>query len=183
MSNHYFTLDSNKTDMRKYSRYVKVTAYPSHIQGIGVGYQRHWKTIPELNAEIDNLKKLPLSQEEYNERLQQLQEQLEQRKQIHKPKKKKSNVRTDNKQYIKKSQNNLINYMYSNFDCPFCCMATLTYEVKVYDMRITMKDFQKLTRKFRNMFPNAVWVAYFDFHKDMSTHIHFVFKNAKRCYT
>ena len=183
MSNHYFTLDSNKTDMRKYSRYVKVTAYPSHIQGIGVGYQRHWKTIPELNDEIDNLKKLPLSQEEYDERLQQLQEQLEQRKQIHKPKTKKSNVRTDNKQNIKKSQKNLTNYMYSNFDCPFCLMATLTYAVKVYDMGITMKDFQKFTRKFRKMFPNAVWVAYFDFHKDKSIHIHFVFKNAKRCYT
>jgi hypothetical protein len=183
MSNHYFTLDSNKTDMRKYSKYVKVRVYRSHIQGIGVGYQRHWKTIPELNDEIDNLKKLPLSQEEYNERLQQLQEQLEQRKQIHKPKTKKSNVRTDNKQNIKKSQNNLINYMYSNFDCPFCLMATLTYAVKVYDMGITMDDFQKFRVKFKKMFPNAVWVAYFDYHKDKSTHIHFVFKNAKRCYT
>lgn len=183
MSNHYFTLDSDKTDMRKYSKYVKVRAYSSHIEGVGVAYQRHWKTKDEIIAEIDNLQKLPLSQEEYNKRLQQLQEQLEQRKQVHKPKTKRSNVRTDNMQYINRSRNNLLNYMYSNFDCPFCCMATLTYAVKVYDMGITMSNFQKFTRKFRDMFPHAVWVAYFDYHKDKSTHIHFVFKNAKRCYT
>ena len=183
MSNHYFTLDSDKTDMRKYSKYVRVKAYSSHIEGVGVAYQRHWKTKDEIIAEIDNLKNLPLSQEEYNKRLQQLQEQLEQRKQIHKPKTKRSNVRTDNMQNLKKSQNNLLYYMYSNFDCPFCNMATFTYEYKVYDMKITMKDFQRFTRKFRKKFPNAVWVAYFDYHKDKSCHIHFVFKNAKRCYT
>lgn len=183
MSNHYFTLDSDKTDMKKYSKFVRVTAYPSHIEGVGVAYQRHWKTKDEIINEIDNLKNLPLSQEEYDSRLQELQEKLEQRKQVHKPKTKRSNVRTDNMQYIKKSQINLENYMYSNFDCPFCNMATFTYAVKVYDMGITMKDFQNFRVKFKKMFPNAVWVAYFDYHKDKSTHIHFIFKNAKRCYT
>lgn len=179
MSEHYFTIDSDKTDMKKYSKYVKVRSYSSHIEGVGVAYQRPWKTIPELNAEIDNLKNLHLSQEEYNRRLQELQAQIEKRRQVHKPKTKKSKVRTDNMQYLKKSQNNYMNYMYSNFDCPFCRMATLTYATKVYDMKITMKDFKKFRKKFKDMFPNAVWVAYFDYHKDKSTHIHFIFKNAR----
>ena len=62
-------------------------------------------------------------------------------------------------------------------------MATLTYAVKVYDMRITVNNFQDFRVKFKKMFPNSVWVAYFDYHKDKSTHIHFIFKNARRCNT
>lgn len=182
MNDHYFTSDSDKTDMKKYSKYVRVTVYPSHIEGVGVGYQRHWKTIPELNAEIDNLKKLSLSQEEYDKRLQLLQKQIEERRQKHKLKTKRSKLRTDNIQSLKRSQNNLLNYLYSNFDCPFCLMVTLTYAVKVFNMNITMKDFQKFIKKLRKMFSNAVWVAYFDFHADMSTHVHVILKNAKRCY-
>lgn len=183
MLNNYFTLDSDKTDMKKHSKYVRVTAYPSHVEGIGVAYQRHWKTKEEIIAEINNLKKLPLSQEEYDKRLQQLQKQLQERKQIHKPKTKRSTVRSDNMQSLKRSQNNLLNYLYSNFDCPFCNMATLTNAVKVYDPKITMDNFQKFRMKFKKMFPLSVWLAFFDFHKDMSTHVHFIFKNAKRCYT
>jgi len=183
MPNNYFSVNSEKTDMKKYSKYVKVRAYPSHIEGVGVSYQRHWKTIPEIIEEIENLKQVPLSTEEYDKKLQELEKQLKQRKQVHRSKKQKSKVRTDNMQYIKKSQKNLLNYLYSNFDCLSCYMATLTYAVKVYDMRITVNNFQDFRVKFKKMFPNSVWVAYFDYHKDKSTHIHFIFKNARRCNT
>lgn len=77
-----------------------------------------------------------------------------------------------------KSQRNLMLYLYGNFDLPFVLMATLTYAKKVYDMKTTIKDFKKFRLKFREKFPNAVWIAVYEFHEDGSTHIHFIFKNA-----
>lgn len=69
--------------------------------------------------------------------------------------------------------------MYGNFDIPFVLMATLTYEIKVYDMKETREDFKKFRKKFKKKFPNAVWIAIFEFCEDNSTHIHFVFRNAR----
>lgn len=90
----------------------------------------------------------------------------------------KSILKTDNPESLKRSQRNLMLYLYGNFDVPFALMATLTYAEKVYDMGVTIKDFRKFRTKFRAMFPNAVWIAVYEYHEDGSTHIHFIFKNA-----
>lgn len=83
MSNNYYSKTSNETDMRKFSNSVNAYIFPNHIEGVGVSYDRHFRTKPEIKKEISELKSLPLSQEEYNRRLKKLKEELEGRSQIH----------------------------------------------------------------------------------------------------
>ena len=182
----YLSVESCNTDMKKCS-HVNTYIFPSHVEGVGVSYCRHFKTIPELEAEIANLevklKNGNISQNEYDDSLRELQEKISARRQIHRPKKSKSKIRIDNMQSLRRSQKRLLLYLYGNFDVPFCLMATLTYQVKVFDMKVTVEDFGKFREKFKRMFPNAVWIAVFEFHSDGSTHVHFIFKNAKRCHS
>lgn len=84
MANQYFSRDCKNVDMKSAS-YVKAYIFPSHIEATGVTYARHWKTKAELQKEIDKLKTLPISQEEYEIRFAELQNQLKQRKQRHPP--------------------------------------------------------------------------------------------------
>lgn len=178
----YFSSKSENTDMKS-SSYVNAYIFNDHIEGTGVSYRRNFKTISELEEEIANLeidfKNEKVSQSEYDMRLEELHRQISARRQIHKPRTIKSKNRIDNMQSLRRSQKRLLLYAYGNFDVPFCLMATLTYKVKVYNMEITVDDFKEFRAKFRKMFPNAVWLAVFEFCEDGSTHIHFVFKNAR----
>lgn len=179
MSSDYFVENNDKTDMTKNSSYVQAYIFPSHIEGKGIAVARHFKTKAEIQKEIEELKNLPVSQEEYDRRLAKLMEELEKRKQVHSTKTTRSKVRTDNMQSLRRSQKNLTLYCYGNFDMEWVSMATLTYAHKVYDMKQTMKDFEPFRRKFKKKFPNAVWLAVFEFCEDGSTHVHFVYRNAK----
>ena len=182
----YYTVESCSTDMKTSCSYVSAYIFPSHIQAVGVGYARHFKTIAELKNEIEvteKAMKMPVSNEEYLEleyKLEELQHQLEDRKKDYKPRKRKSKSRTDNMKCLKNSQNKLTLYLYGNFDVPFVLMGTMTYKEKVYDMSTTMQDFQQFRKKFYKKFPKAVWIAVYEYHADGSTHIHFVFRNAPR---
>lgn len=176
----YFVKDSDDDDINKMSSYVNAKFFPSHIEIVGVSYARHFKTVPELEKEIEELKKLPLSHEEYEKRLKPLEEQLAKRRR--KPRKArtmKSKVRTDSMQSLTRSKNTLMDYAYANFDVPFALVATLTYAVKVYDMKQVKEDFKKFRRKFKDKFPNAIWLAVYEYHADGSIHIHFLFCNAR----
>ena len=73
----------------------------------------------------------------------------------------------------------MTSYLYANFDVPFALAATLTYMDKVYDMKVAKNDFKKFIRKFNRKFPNATWIAIYEYHEDSSIHIHLVFKNAR----
>lgn len=176
---YYYVKDSDETDMQMSSSYVEATIYPSHIEGVGVSYARHYKTIPELEKEIEELKNKPYSQEEYDKRLAELQCLLDLRRKPHKPRTMKSKVRTDNIQSFNRSKKLLTSYLYANFDVPFALAATITYKNKVYDMKIAREDFKKFAKKFTRKFKNSVWIAIYEFHEDGSVHIHFVFKNAR----
>lgn len=149
------------------------------MSGVGISYKRHFRTKTEIRKDIAELEKLSLSKEEHDKRLKELQKELTSRNQIHAPRTRKSKVKTDNMQSLRRSQKSLMGYLYANFDYPFVRMSTLTYAIKVYDLKIAMKDTQAFTRKLRKIFPGIVWLAYFDFHKDKSIHTHLIFKNAK----
>lgn len=84
MKNEYFSKSNKSLDL-KLSGNVKVFMFPSYIEVTGATYSRHWKTKGELQKEIEELKTLPLSNEEYERRLSQLRKQVEQRKQVHPP--------------------------------------------------------------------------------------------------
>lgn len=179
MSEQYYSIDSNDTDMEKFSSYVDVTMYPNHIEGIGVSYARHFRTIPEIEKEIEQLKNMPLSQEEYEKRKKNLESELLSRKRPYTPRTFKSKTKADNLASVKKSQRKMTSYLYANFDVPFSLAATLTYMDKIYDMKIAKNDFKKFIRKFNRKFPNATWIAIYEYHEDSSIHIHLVFKNAR----
>ena len=181
MKNSYFTRDSPNTNIKSSSRYVNVYIFPDYVQAVGVSYDRHWKTKAELEREIAELKSKPYSSEEYEMKLSELNQQLEERKQKQKPhtQKSKGKSRTYIKNSMQRSQQQLTSYLYGNFDVPFALMATLTYKYKVYDMKITTQNFSEFRRKFKKAFPNAVWLAVYEFHEDGSTHIHFIYKNAR----
>ena len=84
MKNKYFSKPNKNLDL-KMSGNVKAFMFPSCIDVTGVTYSRHWKTKAELLNEIEELKTLPLSNEEYERRLSELRNQLEKRKQKHPP--------------------------------------------------------------------------------------------------
>lgn len=176
---HYFTKDSNDDDINKFSSYVNAKFYPNHIEIVGISYVRHFKTIPELEKEIAELKTMPLSQEEYYKRLKPLEEQLKQRRKPRKPRTLKSKVKTDNIQSLKRSQKRLMEYAYANFDIPFVTVGTFTYRIKVYDMKQAVADFKQFRRKFKNKFPNAIWLAIYEYHADGSIHIHLLMRNVR----
>ena len=181
MERSYFTRDSTNTDIKSSSRYVNVYISPSYVQAVGVSYDRHWKTKAEIEREIAELKNKPYSSEEYEAKLAELNHQLDERKQKQKihTQRAKGKPRTYIKDSMKRSQQQLTSYLYENFDVPFALMATLTYEYKVYDMKITTQDFSKFRRKFKKAFPNAVWIAVYEFHEDGSTHVHLICKNCR----
>lgn len=166
MSSEYFVENNNKTDMTKNSSYVQAYIFNQHIQGKGIAVVRHFRTKAEIQKEIEELKNLPISQEEYDRRLVELMAELEKRKQIHSTRRITSKVRTDNMQSLRRSQNNLTLYLYGNFDMEWVFMGTLTYAIKVYDMKETMGDFQEFRIKFKKKFPNAIWLAVFEFCAD-----------------
>ena len=84
MKNKYFSKPNKNLDL-KMSGNVKAFMFPSCIDVTGVTYSRHWKTKSEIQKEIEELKTLPLSNEEYERRLSELRNQLEKRKQKHPP--------------------------------------------------------------------------------------------------
>lgn len=177
---HYFTKLSDDDDINKMSSYVNAKFFPNHIEIVGVSYARHFKTVPELEKEIAELKKLPLSQEAYERKLKPLEEQLakRRRKQI-KPRTIKSKVRTDCMQSFNRSKQNLMDYAYANFDTPFTLVGTFTYKNKVYVMKQVNEDFKQFRRKFKRKFPNAIWLAIYEYHADGSIHIHLLMRNVR----
>ena len=182
----YFTVESSSDNIRN-SAYVKAYIFPSHIQAVGVSYERHFRTVPELEKEISQVKesmKKPISNEEHlelEERLKRLERLLSDRRRTYKTRTKRSKTRTDNMKSLKRSQKSLMLYLYGNFDVPYALMGTMTYREKVFDMAEARKDFKKFRKKFYKKFPKAVWIAIFEYHEDGSIHIHFVFRNATRC--
>ncbi len=177
---HYFTKPSNDDDINKMSSYVDVKFFPNHIKVVGVSYDRHFKTVPEIEEKIAELKKLPLSHEEYLKRLKPLEEQLaKRRRKQSKPRTIKSKVRTDCMQSLNRSKQNLMDYLYANFDTPFVLVGTFTYKIKVYDMKQVKEDFKKFRRKFKDMFKTAIWLAIYEYHADGSIHIHLLMRNVR----
>ncbi len=178
----YSSVENDDTNIEKCS-YVNAYIFPSLVEGTGVSYCRHFKTIPELQADIANLevklKNGTISNEEYHQQLAKLQYLISTRRQVHKPRILKSKTRIDNMQSFNRSQKRLKLYLYANFDISFCLMATLTYRIKIYDMNIAWGHFQKFRKKFKRTFPNAVWLTIIDLHKDNSIHFHMVFKHAR----
>lgn len=177
----YYTKNSNRTDMKSSSSYVETYVFKNYVQGKGVSYVRRYKTIPELEKEIAELKNKPYTQEEYEQRLAELEEQIQKRRRKPKPRTRNSEkkTKTDDVISLRRSQKNLMLYLYGNFDDPFVLMATLTNAEKVYDANIMISDFSVFGKKFRRKFPNAVWLVVFDLHQDNSFHAHFIFKNAR----
>lgn len=80
----YFSKASSNYDMKMASS-VKAFIFPSYIEATGVTYTNHKKTKGELMKEMEELKNLPLSVEEYEKRVSELQQHIEQRTQIHPP--------------------------------------------------------------------------------------------------
>lgn len=176
---HYFTKSSNDDDINKFSSYVNAKFFPSHVEVVGVSYARHFKTIPELETEIEEIKKLPLSHEEYLKRLKSLEEQLAERKRPHKPRTLRSKFRTDSMQSLKRSRQTLMDYAYANFDVPYVLVGTFTYKIKVFSMKQVVADFKRFRRKFKDKFPNALWLAVYEYHADGSIHIHMLMRNVR----
>lgn len=179
MAEQYYSKDSSNTDMERFSSYVDVTIYQNHIEGVGVSYVRHFKTIPELEKELEELKKLPLSQDEYEKRKESLENKVLSRRRPYTSRTYTGKTKADNLKSVKKSQRKMLSYLYANFDVPFALAATLTYMEKVFDIKVAKNDFKNFKRKFSRKFPNATWIAIYEYHNDGSIHIHLVFKNAK----
>lgn len=190
VSPHYLSVSSDDTDITKCS-YVKAYCTPNNIEAVGVSYKSPIRTIKEMEEEKECIKRrFPDLQAEVKKgltaeaRLAQLDIEIAERRKMLKISRKgkvrkKSKTKIDNLDSIRRSQKNLVRLVRENFSVPFVLCATLTYEMKEYDINNVYKDFRKCRRKLRYYFPNISYIAIYEYHADGSLHIHLIYKNAK----
>ena len=164
---------------------VSFFEFPTHIESTSRTYTRHFRTKKEIQSELNYWKKrqrYALNEEqekEIAENIIALEKELQERKQVHKPRKKTATTRITNIASLERSKKRLVHLLYNNFAVPFALHITLTYAKKEYSYSAVCKDFSKFRKKLCYRFENVAFIAIYEPHKDSSWHVHLVLKNCK----
>lgn len=164
---------------------IRYYEFPTHIESTASTYTRHFRTKTEIQNELNYWKKrqrYALNEEqekEIAEKIIALEKELQERKQIHKPRKKTATTRITNITSLERSKKRLVHLLYNNFAVPFALHITLTYAKKEYSYSTVCKDFTCFRKKLCYRFSNLAFIAIYETHKDSSWHIHLILKNCK----
>lgn len=164
---------------------VSFFEFPTHIESTSRTYTRHFRTKKEIQNELNYWKKrqrYALNEEqekEIAEKIIALEKELQERKQIHKPRKKTATTRITNITSLERSKKRLVHLLYNNFAVPFSLHITLTYAKKEYSYSTVCKDFSKFRKKLCYRYSKIAFIAIYEPHKDSSWHIHLILRNCK----
>ena len=162
---------------------VSFFEFPTHIESTSRTYTRHFRTKSEIQRELNYWKRQPYTclsnGKEIAEKITELEKELQERKQIHKPRKKTATTRITNIASLERSKKRLVHLLYNNFAVPFALHITLTYAKKEYLYSNLCKDFTRFRKKLCYRFQNLAFIAIYEAHEDNSFHIHLVVKNCK----
>lgn len=164
---------------------IRYYEFPTHIESTASTYTRHFRTKTEIQNELNYWKKrqrYALNEEqekEIAEKIIALEKELQERKQIHKPRKKTATTRITNITSLERSKKRLVHLLYNNFAVPFALHITLTYTKKEYSYSTVCKDFTCFRKKLCYRFNDLAFIAIYETHKDNSWHIHLILKNCK----
>lgn len=162
---------------------VSFFEFPTHIESTSRTYTRHFRTKSEIQRELNYWKRQPYTclsnGKEIAEKITELEKELQERKQIHKPRKKTATTRITNIASLERSKKRLVHLLYNNFAVPFALHITLTYSKKEYLYSNLCKDFTRFRKKLCYRFQNLAFIAIYEAHEDNSFHIHLVVKNCK----
>lgn len=159
--------------------------FTTHIEATARTYTRHFRTKAEIQNELNYWKKrqrYALSEEqekEIAEKIMELEKELQERKQIHKPRKKTATTRITNIASLERSKQRLVRLLYNNFAVPFALHITLTYAKKEYEYSTVCKDFSRFRKRLCYRFTALAFIAIYEPHEDSSWHIHLILKNCK----
>lgn len=164
---------------------VSFFEFPTHIESTSRTYTRHFRTKKEIQSELNYWKerqKYALNEEqekEIAEKIRALEKELQERKQVHKPRKKTATTRSTNVTSLERSKKRLVHLLYNNFAVPFALHITLTYAKKEYSYSTVCKDFSKFRKRLCYRFSKVSFVSIYEPHKDGSWHIHLILKDCK----
>lgn len=162
---------------------VSFFEFPTHIESTGRTYTRHFRTKAEIQRELNYWKRQPYtllsSGKEIAKKIIALEKELQERKQIHKPRKKTATTRSTNVTSLERSKKRLVHLLYNNFAVPFALHITLTYAKKKYSYSTVCKDFSKFRKRLCYRFSKVSFVSIYEPHKDGSWHIHLILKDCK----
>ncbi len=164
---------------------IRYYEFPTHIESTASTYTRHFRTKTEIQSELNYWKerqKYALNEEqekEIAEKIIALEKELQERKQVHKPRKKTAITRITNVTSLERSKKRLVHLLYNNFAVPFSLHVTLTYAKKKYSYSTVCKDFSKFRKKLCYRFKKVAFIAIYEPHEDSSWHIHLILKNCK----
>lgn len=162
---------------------VSFFEFPTHIESTSRTYTRHFRTKSEIQRELNYWKRQPYTclsnGKEIAEKITELEKELQERKQIHKPRKKTATTRITNIASLERSKKRLVHLLYNNFAVPFSLHVTLTYAKKKYSYSTVCKDFSKFRKKLCYRFKKVAFIAIYEPHEDSSWHIHLILKNCK----
>lgn len=162
---------------------VSYIEFTTHIEATAKTYTRHFRTKAEIQKELNYWKRQPYNLlsngKEIAEKISELEKQLQARKQIHKPRKKKATTRIANVKSLERSKKKLVHLLYNNFDVPFALHITLTYSRKEYSYPTVCSDFSRFRKRLCYHCKKLAFIAIYEPHKDSSWHIHLILKNCK----
>ena len=162
---------------------VSFFEFPTHIESTSRTYTRHFRTKSEIQRELNYWKRQPYTclsnGKEIAEKITELEKELQERKQIHKPRKKTATTRITNIASLERSKKRLVHLLYNNFAVPFALHITLTYAKKEYLYSNLCKDFTRFRKKLCYRFKKVAFIAIYEPHKDSSWHIHLILRNCK----
>ena len=162
---------------------VSFFEFPTHIESTSRTYTRHFRTKSEIQRELNYWKRQPYTclsnGKEIAEKITELEKELQERKQIHKPRKKTATTRITNIASLERSKKRLVHLLYNNFAVPFALHITLTYSKKEYLYSNLCKDFTRFRKKLCYRFKKVAFIAIYEPHKDSSWHIHLILRNCK----
>ena len=162
---------------------VSFFEFPTHIESTSRTYTRHFRTKSEIQRELNYWKRQPYTclsnGKEIAEKITELEKELQERKQIHKPRKKTATTRITNIASLERSKKRLVHLLYNNFAVPFALHITLTYSKKEYLYSNLCKDFTRFRKKLCYRFQKVAFIAIYEPHKDSSWHIHLILRNCK----
>ena len=164
---------------------IRYYEFPTHIESTASTYTRHFRTKTEIQSELNYWKErqeYALNEEqekEIAEKIIALEKELQERKQVHKPRKKTAITRITNVTSLERSKKRLVHLLYNNFAVPFSLHVTLTYAKKKYSYSTVCKDFSKFRKKLCYRFKKVAFIAIYEPHEDSSWHIHLILKNCK----
>ena len=157
--------------------------FTTHIEATARTYTRHFRTKAEIQSELNYWKRQPYTclsnGKEIAEKITELEKELQERKQIHKPRKKTATTRITNIASLERSKKRLVHLLYNNFAVPFALHITLTFAKKEYSYSTVCKDFTRFRKKLCYRFKKGAFIAIYEPHKDSSWHIHLILKNCK----